>query len=59
MVNTDIANLKSRIAKLKDRKILILDEKSKSMLLDMNSESEAYRQGRVKKMKIATHYFHS
>ncbi|CAN1573716.1 hypothetical protein MCERE19_03486 [Spirosomataceae bacterium] len=41
MVNTDIANLKSRIAKLKDRKILILDKKSKYMLLDMNSKSEA------------------
>jgi replicative DNA helicase len=57
MVNTDIASLKRRIRKLKDRKILILDKKSESMVHDMNRESEAYRQGKVKKRKIATHYF--
>ena len=57
MQQKEVEKLKNKISILKSKQVLILDEKSKLMVREMNAESELYKMGKIKKTKIATFFF--
>lgn len=57
MQQKEVEKLKNKISILKSKQVLILDEKSKLMVRDMNAESELFKMGKIKKTKIATFFF--